>query len=97
VKGTNKLSYLRDMSMMYEIDRKTRNTQIVILGGGFAGVEVAKYLDRTETKGPDVEITLVSRDNFTLLLRCLTKWHPAISSPPTFAILFASCFGMRPF
>jgi NADH dehydrogenase FAD-containing subunit len=41
-------------------------TQIVILGGGFAGVEAARYLDRTAAKGTDVEVTLVSRDNFTL-------------------------------
>jgi NADH dehydrogenase len=41
-------------------------TQIVILGGGFAGVEAARCLDRTAAKGTDVEVTLVSRDNFTL-------------------------------
>jgi NADH dehydrogenase len=64
---------LRYMSMMYEIDRKTRKTRIVILGGGFAGVEVAKYLDRTAAKGPDVEITLVSRDNFTLFTPMLDE------------------------
>jgi NADH dehydrogenase len=46
--------------------RKTDKTQIVILGGGFAGVEAAKYLDRTAAKETDVEVTLVSRENFTL-------------------------------
>ena len=44
----------------------TVKTQIVILGGGFAGVETARYLDRTAAKRADVEVTLVSRDNFTL-------------------------------
>jgi NADH:ubiquinone reductase (H+-translocating) len=40
--------------------------RIVILGGGFAGVEVARYLDRTVAKRSDVEVTLVSSDNFTI-------------------------------
>jgi len=34
--------------------------RIVILGGGFAGVEAAQYLDRTVAKKSDVEVTLVS-------------------------------------
>ena len=40
--------------------------RIVILGGGFAGVEAARYLDRTVAKRRDVEVTLVSRENFTV-------------------------------
>jgi NADH dehydrogenase len=52
--------------MMEEINGKTRKTQILILGGGFAGVETARYLDRTAAKRADVEVTIVSRDNFTL-------------------------------
>lgn len=40
--------------------------RIVILGGGFAGVEVARYLDRTVAKRRDVEVTLVSRENFVI-------------------------------
>jgi len=52
--------------MAHEIDAKTGKTQIVILGGGFAGVEAARYLDRTAAKRGDCEVTLVSRDNFTL-------------------------------
>jgi NADH dehydrogenase len=51
---------------MHETSGKADKTQIVILGGGFAGVEVARYLDRTAAKRSDCEVTLVSRDNFTL-------------------------------
>ena len=36
------------------------------MGGGFAGVEAARYLDRTVAKRSDVEVTLVSRENFSL-------------------------------
>jgi NADH dehydrogenase len=45
---------------------KTGKTQIIIAGGGFAGVETARYLDRTAARRADVEVTLVSRENFTL-------------------------------
>jgi NADH dehydrogenase len=59
--------------MVHEINGKTRKTQIVILGGGFAGVETARYLDRTAAKRADVEVTLVSRDNFTLFMPMLDE------------------------
>jgi NADH dehydrogenase len=45
---------------------KSDKIQIVILGGGFAGVETARYLDRTLANRADVDVILVSRDNFTL-------------------------------
>jgi len=40
--------------------------RIVILGGGFAGVEAARYLDRTVAKNSDIEVTLISSENFTI-------------------------------
>ena len=36
-----------------ETSANNRKTQIVILGGGFAGVETARYLDRTAAKLSD--------------------------------------------
>ena len=45
--------------------RKHEKTQILILGGGFAGVETARYLDWTAAKRDGVEVTIISRDNFT--------------------------------
>jgi NADH:quinone reductase (non-electrogenic) len=51
---------------MVPVDSSTPKKRIVILGGGFAGVEAARYLDRTAAKRQDVEVTLVSRENFTL-------------------------------
>src|SRR5262252_2916662 len=41
--------------------------RIVILGGGFGGVVTARRLERLCKRRPDVEIVLVSRDNFVLL------------------------------
>src|SRR5438309_11464138 len=42
-------------------------TRIVILGGGFGGVYTARHLERLCKRRPDVEIVLVSRDNFLLM------------------------------
>ena len=52
-------------------------TRILILGGGFAGVEAARYLDRTAAKRANVEVTLVSRDNFSLFTPML---HEVVAS-----------------
>src|SRR5881227_2746375 len=41
--------------------------RIVILGGGFAGVATARHLEKQLRRRPDVEIVLVSRDNFVLM------------------------------
>jgi NADH dehydrogenase len=40
--------------------------QIVILGGGFGGLYTARELEKKLGADPDVEITLVNRDNFFL-------------------------------
>src|SRR6516164_1779461 len=42
-------------------------SRIVILGGGFGGVYTARHLERLFRRRPDVEIVLVSRDNFLLM------------------------------
>jgi NADH dehydrogenase len=44
----------------------TKKTRIVILGGGFAGLYAAIELDKDLARDPQVEITLVNRDNFFL-------------------------------
>src|SRR3954463_6520665 len=40
--------------------------RIVILGGGFAGLYAAMELEKTLARDPQVEITLISRENFFL-------------------------------
>jgi NADH dehydrogenase len=42
-------------------------TRIVILGGGFGGVYTARHLERLCRRSPNVEIVLVSRDNFLVM------------------------------
>src|SRR5207248_9435135 len=41
--------------------------RILILGGGFGGVYTARNLERLFKRRTDVEIVLVSRDNFLLM------------------------------
>jgi NADH dehydrogenase len=43
------------------------NMRIVVLGGGFGGVAVVRQLERVLRRRTDVEITLVSRENFFML------------------------------
>jgi len=42
-------------------------TQIVVLGGGFAGVYAARRMEKLFARRDDVQIFLVSRDNFLLM------------------------------
>src|SRR5580692_2479768 len=42
-------------------------TRILIVGGGFAGLLTARRLERLCKNRADVQITLVSRDNFLLM------------------------------
>src|SRR5215471_1261917 len=43
-----------------------KTTRIVIAGGGFAGLYAAKYLDKKLAWRSDIDITLISRENFIL-------------------------------
>ena len=43
-----------------------KKTKVIILGGGFGGVYTALRLDKTLARRADVEVILVSRDNFLL-------------------------------
>src|SRR2546427_12359039 len=45
---------------------KSAKRRIVILGGGLGGVYAALHLERLLAREPEVEICLVSRDNFFL-------------------------------
>ena len=56
--------------------------KIIILGGGFAGLHAAMYLDKKLARRPDEDVTLISRDNFFLFTPMLHEvaggdLHPA--------------------
>ena len=53
----------------------------MILGGGFGGVSTAWYLERLFRRRPDVEIVLVSRDNFVLMTPLLFEVCSGVLDP----------------
>jgi NADH dehydrogenase len=60
---------------------KPGKTRIVIAGGGFAGLYAAKHLDQTLARRRDVEVTLISRENFILFTPILHEVAAGDLSP----------------
>ncbi len=63
------------------MDASTSKKRILILGGGFGGVYTARHLERLFKRLSDVEIVLVSRDNFLLMTPLLFEGffpHPRL-------------------
>jgi NADH dehydrogenase len=63
-----------------------KTTQVVILGGGFAGVTTAEHLEKQFRDDPTVSFTLLARRIHGSSRRCLLKlpradWNPRISPP----------------
>lgn len=54
-------------------DSEKASKRILVLGGGFAGMDTALHLERIFVKDKDVEITLVNRDNFFLFTPMLSE------------------------
>lgn len=44
----------------------TKKTKVLILGGGFGGLYTALHLEKTLARDPQVEVTLVNKENFIL-------------------------------
>ena len=55
-----------DIPFHPQLHDMNNKTKILILGGGFGGVYTALRLDKTLARRADVEVTLVSSDNFLL-------------------------------
>jgi NADH dehydrogenase FAD-containing subunit len=58
-----------------------KKTRVVIAGGGFAGLYAAKYFDKHLARRPDVEVTLISRENFILFTPMLHEVAAGDLSP----------------
>jgi len=52
--------------MKSDVQEPAARTRVLILGGGFGGLYAALHLDQTIAAAPNVEVTLVSRENFVL-------------------------------
>ena len=74
--------------------------RVLILGGGFAGIETAMHLERLTRRRNDVEVWLVSRENFSLFTpllpevcsghiearHCVTALRAQMRSPSSWAV-----------
>jgi NADH:ubiquinone reductase (H+-translocating) len=58
-----------------------KKTKIVIAGGGFAGLYAAKYLDKCLAMRPEIEVTLISRENYILFTPMLHEVAAGDLSP----------------
>lgn len=56
-------------------------TKIVIAGGGFGGFYAAKHFDKTLARRDDIEVTLISRENFILFTPMLHEIAAGDLSP----------------
>jgi len=59
-----------------------KKTSVVIAGGGFAGLSAAMYLDKTLARREDVEVTMISRENFILFTPMLHEVAAGDLYPP---------------
>src|SRR5882757_9115040 len=58
-----------------------KTTRIVIAGGGFAGLYAAMHFDKRLARRADVEVTLISRENFILFTPMLHEVAAGDLSP----------------
>jgi NADH dehydrogenase FAD-containing subunit/CubicO group peptidase (beta-lactamase class C family) len=59
--------YRQGQDMKFMARRSEIRTRVVVVGGGVGGLAAARHLDRLLGKRPEVDVTLVNRDNFFLL------------------------------
>ena len=67
------------------MDAGMKTTRIIIAGGGFAGLYAAKHLDGTLARRRDIEVTLISRENFILFTPMLHEVAAGDLSPSDIA------------
>ena len=74
--------------------------RVLILGGGFAGVETARHLEKLTRRRDDVEVWLVNRENFSLFTpllpevcsgnlearHCVTALRAQLRAPSSWAV-----------
>jgi NADH:ubiquinone reductase (H+-translocating) len=68
-------------------------TRIAILGGGYAGVEAAKVLERRLGDRRDIEITLIDKNSYHTLMTELHEVAGGRTEPESVQISFRKIFG----
>ena len=70
-----------------------QNTRIVVLGGGYAGIEATKVLYKKLGKRRDVEITLIDKNDYTTLMTELHEVAGGRVEPEAVQISLYKIFG----
>jgi NADH dehydrogenase len=65
--------------------------RILILGGGFGGIYAALRLEKLLARRPELEVTLVTRDNYFLFTPMLPEVAAGDLELSTISIRYASC------
>jgi len=68
--------------MMTQSDSRTRRCRVLILGGGFGGAYAARRLGQTFRARHDVEVVLISRENYLLFTPMLHEVAAGDLYPP---------------
>lgn len=69
--------------------------RIVVLGGGYGGVEAAKRLEKKYRKREDIEITLIDRNPYHTLMTELHEIAGSRTEPEAVQVSFHKIFGGR--
>ncbi len=70
-------------------------TRIVVLGGGYGGVQSAKILERRLGARRDIEITLIDKNSYQTLMTELHEVAGGRVEPESVRISFRKMFGAR--
>lgn len=71
--------------------------RVLILGGGFAGLEAAQTLEKVFSKRDDIEITLVSKNNYLVFTSMLAEVVASSIEPKHVVIPLRECLGKAVF
>jgi NADH dehydrogenase len=71
----------------------TQKTRIVVLGGGYAGVETAKQLYKKYKRNEHIEITLIDRNPYHTLMTELHEIAGSRTEPEAVQVSFHKIFG----
>ncbi|HEY9594130.1 MAG TPA: NAD(P)/FAD-dependent oxidoreductase, partial [Spirochaetia bacterium] len=70
-------------------------TRIIVLGGGYGGVEAAKVLEKHLGTRRDIQLTLIDRNSFHTLMTELHEVAGGRAEPESVQISFKKIFGAR--
>src|SRR6476646_792795 len=72
----------KSLQVINHLDTRPRRTRVLILGGGFGGAYAARRLGKTLGNRQDVDVVLISRENYLLFTPMLHEVAAGDLYPP---------------